>query len=96
MRKVSNRKVKLKKKSTAIQREKLVRNNRITLVLNDKEKEALDGYCKKYNIDSKSQFIRETIFRHIMERFLSDYPTLFEKEELDSLVVNEPRQTSLF
>lgn len=85
-----------KSKGSKIQKERLVRSNRFTVVMNDKEKEALEAYCKKYKIESKTQLIREVVLRHIMERFLTDYPTLFEKNDLDSLVVEEPRQNVLF
>ena len=47
-----------KLKGTKIQQDRLVRNNRFSIVINDKEKEALDAYCKKYNIENKAQFIR--------------------------------------
>lgn len=96
MRKVVSRKIQMAKKGSFIQRERLARTNRITIVLNDKEKEALESYCKKYKIVNKAKFIRETVFKHVMDRFLADYPTLFEQETMESLVVNEPRQTTLF
>ena len=97
MRKVVRSSPNLKKsKGSKIQKEKMVRNNRFTIVMNDKEKEALEAYCKKYNVESRTQFVREVVLRHIMERFLTDYPTLFEKNDLDALVVDEPRQNVLF
>ncbi len=96
MRKVVSRKIELQKRGNHLQKARLVRNNRITIVLNDKEKEALDSYCKKYKVVNKAKFIRETLFSHIMERFLADYPTLFEQKTLETLVVKEPQQSSLF
>lgn len=96
MRKVVSRKIELQKRGNHLQKAKLVRNNRITIVLNDKEKEALDNYCKKYKIVNKAKFIRETLFTHVMDRFLADYPTLFKQETMEALVVKEPQQSSLF
>jgi len=63
------------------------RTHKATFLLNDKENEAIEAYCKKYKIVNKSRFMREAVLRTVMTRFLEDYPTLFEKQELDSLVV---------
>jgi hypothetical protein len=30
--------------------------------------------------------MRETVMRVVMEQFLEDYPTLFEKQDLDRLI----------
>ncbi|MBN2164817.1 MAG: hypothetical protein JW717_00925 [Marinilabiliaceae bacterium] len=65
----------------------LKRKHRAGFMLNDKELEAVDAYCKKYKIDNKSKFMRETVLRYVMEQFLEDYPTLFEKQDLDRLRV---------
>ena len=69
------------------QKNKLKRTHKITLLLNDKESEAVEAYCKKYRIKNRSKFVRETVMRSVMNRFLEDYPTLFEKQDLDRLVV---------
>lgn len=63
------------------------RRHRLTIQLNDPEIEALELYCKKYKVKNRSAFVRESIMRVVMNRFLEDYPTLFEKQELDRLVV---------
>lgn len=81
------------KRGNFIQRERLARTSRVGIVLNNKEREALESYCKKYKIDNKSKFIRETIFKHIVERFLTDYPTLFEQDVLNSLVFMPQQKT---
>ena len=67
----------------------LKRQHKVTVLLNDKELEAIDVYCKKYKIKSKAGFMRESTLRTVMAQFLEDYPTLFEKQELDSLVVHQ-------
>ena len=63
------------------------RRHRLTIQLNDHEMSALELYCKKYRVKNRSAFVRESIMRVVMNRFLEDYPTLFEKQELDRLVV---------
>lgn len=65
--------------------ESLRRKNHAGFMLNDKELEAIDAYCKKYKIANKSKFMRETVLRCVMDKFLDDYPTLFEKQDLDRL-----------
>ncbi|MGQ1946191.1 hypothetical protein ACT3CD_03695 [Geofilum sp. OHC36d9] len=63
------------------------RRHRLTIQLNDKEMEAIELYCKKYKVKNKSGFVRESVLKSVMVKFLEDYPTLFEKQELDRLVV---------
>jgi len=63
----------------------LKRNHRSAFLLNDKEKEALDSYCKKNKIKNKSKFIRETLLRTVMNHFMEDYPTLFDKKDMDKI-----------
>ena len=65
----------------------LKRRHKIGIILNDKELDAIEAYCKKYKVESKSKFMRETVMRFVMDHFLSDYPTLFDKQDLDKLKV---------
>lgn len=65
----------------------LKRNHRASFLLNDKEKEAIESYCKKNKIKNKSKFMRETLLRTIMDHFLEDYPTLFDKKDMDKIKV---------
>ncbi len=67
--------------------EMLKRKHRLTIQLNDTELDAIELYCKKYKIKNKSAFVREIVLKEVMTRFLDDYPTLFEKQVLDTLVV---------
>ncbi len=81
---------KSKKKSAAAlnrvsRKSSLKRNHRTAFLLNDKEKEAIDSYCKKNKIKNKSKFMRETLLRTVMEHFLEDYPTLFDKKDMDKI-----------
>lgn len=68
------------------------RTHKATFLLNDKENEAIEVYCKKYRIKNKSQFLRESVLRTVMNQFMADYPTLFEKQDLDRLVVKQSMQ----
>ncbi len=64
----------------------LIRKHKATFLLNDKENEAINTYCKKHKIANKSKFMRETVMRVVMENFMDDYPTLFQKQDLDRLI----------
>ncbi len=64
-----------------IKKDEFIRKNRQTFMFNDLEKDALDKFCKKYNIKNKSKFIREVVITNILEQFDRDYPTLFEEFE---------------
>lgn len=68
------------------------RTHKATFLLNDKEYEAIEVYCKKYRIKNKSRFLREAVLRNVMTQFMEDYPTLFEKQDLDRLVVKQSIQ----
>ena len=65
-------------KTLKVKNEVLKRIHSTTFLLNDKEKEALESYCKKYKVKNKSRFFRETIMKIIIERFINDYPKLFD------------------
>lgn len=59
----------------------LKRINHHTIRFNNREKRAIDEFCKKHRIKNKSRFMRESI----LETVLSDYPTLFEMEGENTL-----------
>ncbi len=61
---------------------KMNRSNKITVSLNDKEMRVLDQFCKKYKIENRSRFLRETIIQAILKRFDEDHPTLFNEKEM--------------
>jgi len=64
-----------------IRDEKLIRKSLITIRFNQREKEAIDLYCKKYKIANRAKFMREAIMTEVLKRFDEDYPTLFEFEK---------------
>ena len=81
---------KSKRPKKALKPKKIVskRTHRIAFQLNDKENEAIEAYIRKYKVKNKARFLREIIIKEILERFMEDYPTLFEKQELDNLATN--------
>jgi hypothetical protein len=61
--------------------EQLKRNNRLSLMLNNREMRALGIYCNRYRIRNKSGFLRETIMKAILKRFEEEHPSLWEENE---------------
>jgi hypothetical protein len=61
--------------------DRLRRNNRLSLMLNNREMRALGVYCNRYRIKNKSGFLRETIMKAILKRFEDEHPTLWEESE---------------
>jgi hypothetical protein len=57
--------------------EDLKRINRKVIQFNNKELNAIEYYCKRYRINNKSRFMRETIITAILKKFDDDYPTLW-------------------
>lgn len=62
--------------------DELVRNKMVHFSLNEKEMELLSSYIKKYKIENKSRWIRETLVGHILKNLDKDYPTLFGENEM--------------
>ncbi len=50
-------------------------------MLNHREMNALNAFCKKYKISNRSKFMREAVMTAILKKFDEDYPSLFEQEE---------------
>jgi hypothetical protein len=53
------------------------RKHRRTVLFNDKELAALEFYCSKYKVKSKTKFCREAIISTILKQFDEDHPKLF-------------------
>jgi len=60
----------------------LKRINRKVINFNNKELTAIEVYCKKYRIDNRAQFMRETIISAVLKKFTDDYPSLWEDQQL--------------
>jgi hypothetical protein len=63
--------------------ERLKRNNRITLMLNNREMRAFAIYCNRFRVKNRSEFLRETVMKTILKRFEDEHPTLWEDNEPD-------------
>ena len=50
-------------------------------MLNNREMRALGIYCSRYRVKNKSEFLRETIMKAILERFEKEHPSLWEDNE---------------
>lgn len=58
-------------------RSSLQHKYRKTILFNEKELSAINQYCEKYGIKSKSAFFRSVIISHILEQIDDNYPKLF-------------------
>ena len=57
---------------------KTKRENKVSLMLNESEKRALDRFCDKYGVKNRSKLIRETLMKAILKQLDRDQPTLFD------------------
>lgn len=77
----TTKKKEIKKKPVVPDRKKLVRNQRISIALNDAEMRTLQRFFVKYKITNKAKFCRETLMLTILKRLEADAPTLFDNIE---------------
>jgi hypothetical protein len=77
-------------KRVHITEEKIKRTTNLTLRLNEREARALNIYCQRFRVRSKSDFMRRTIMHAIIGRFDAEHPTLWEQGEL-TLFSHEPK-----
>lgn len=59
----------------------LQRTCRLTVMLNSREMRALGIYCSRYRITNKSEFLRITLMKAIIQRFEDEHPSLWEEPE---------------
>ncbi len=64
---------------------KLRRTHKFSLTFNDYEFAAIEQYCKRHKIKNRANVIRKFIMTQIFVDIDKNYPTLFDKEELDNL-----------
>ncbi|MBQ0118390.1 MAG: hypothetical protein MJZ88_04120 [Paludibacteraceae bacterium] len=55
-----------------------LRQNKISILLNDSEMRVLNKYCDRYRVRNRSKLIRETLMRAFLKQFDKDQPTLFD------------------
>ena len=58
------------------------RTKRLSFSLNEEEYAFLCSYMKKYKIENRSRWCRETIIAHALKILDRDYPTLFDENEM--------------
>ena len=58
------------------------RVNRYTISFNTPESKVIDYFCNKFRIKNRSKFMREAIITEVLRKFDSNYPTLFEDNQL--------------
>ena len=61
---------------------KSVRKDRFTFLANEEEKRMIDSYLRKYKINNRSRWIRETLITFIIKKLDQDYPTLFNEHDM--------------
>lgn len=54
------------------------REHRISILLNEQERQTLERFCAKYQVLNRSRLIRETLMRAILKQIDNDQPTLFD------------------
>lgn len=59
------------------EQDSLLHRNRAVIYFNDKEVDAIDEYCSRYNISSRSALFREAIMEKILSVISEDHPRLF-------------------
>lgn len=68
-------------------RETLKRKHKVSFLLNEEEMKSFARFCSDYGVRNKSSFIRESIFSKLIYKFELDYPTLFDEDEMDRMIV---------
>lgn len=59
------------------QRLSLKRRHRKTVLFNDQELAAIDEYCKRFKIASRSALIRQAVMHQVLTSLSENTPTLF-------------------
>ena len=59
------------------QKQMLLRKNRHVLYFNDSELAAIDEYCRRFGVRSRSSLMRTAIMEKILSSLEENHPTLF-------------------
>lgn len=59
------------------QRAALLRKNRYMLLFNDSEMSAIETYCDRFHVRTKSALFREAIMDKVLSELDENHPTLF-------------------
>lgn len=60
----------------------VVRHARLVCLVSDEEMRIVDSYLRKYKIENKSRWMRETLLAFIHQNLDQDYPTLFNEHDM--------------
>ena len=60
----------------------VVRHSRLVCLVSDEELRIIDSYLRKYKIENKSRWMRETLLAFIHRNLDHDYPTLFNEHDM--------------
>lgn len=63
-------------------KERLARNKRVVITLNEKEFRVMDRFFNKYKIKNRTKFLRDTIIKTVWRTLEADAPTLFSDSEM--------------
>jgi len=63
------------------QKASLVRTQRQVLYFNEKEMNAIDEYCRRLKIQTRSAFYRKAIMQAVLEGLDENHPTLFDQDQ---------------
>ena len=59
------------------QKASLVRCHRQVIYFNEKEMNAIDEYCRRFKVSSKSSMLRQAIIERVLADMDENHPTLF-------------------
>ena len=59
------------------QRAALVRTHRQVILFNEKEMNAIDEYCRRFKVSSKSAMLRQAVMERVLSGLDENHPTLF-------------------
>lgn len=59
------------------QKESLVRRHRQVIYLNDNEMAAINRYCEKFRVGTKTVLFRKAIMEKVLSELDDNHPTLF-------------------
>lgn len=60
----------------------VTRHARLVCLVSDEEMRIIDSYLRKYKIENKSRWMRETLLAFIHQNLDQDYPTLFNEHDM--------------
>ncbi len=65
-----------------MKKEVSTRTERYSFLVNPDEKQMIENYLRKYKIQNRSRWMRETLVTFIIKNLDQDYPTLFDEQEM--------------